>query len=459
MNAETESRLGRTATGTRSRSRTSTMSRYTSTRTRTNVVADGVFFGRRAARSLSTTVRAVAGWLRNTVTSAGWLLLLAVIGGVVLGLVAGFVEAWVVAAIAAVLLILSTPFLLGGLDYRIRLILDRDRVVAGTEVGAHLDITNRGRRVALPGLVDIPVGGGLVEAHIPLLRAGADHIEQLTISAKRRGVIDVGPMTIARGDPVGILRREISWPEVQRIFVHPVTVPIPSTSAGLVRDLEGMPTSDIVDSDLSFHAIRDYALGDSQRHIHWRSTAKTGKMMVRQYEESRRSRIALVLGLNDEDEYATEDEFEMAVSAAASLGAQGIRDGRDVLVTASAEVPEIVRREVQSIRTISTRTAKAMLDGMSAIEVSERAVRMEDVARLTVHSYPDLSIAFLITGSVLPLTRLRAAALAFSTRVQTVAVRCDPGAEPSFKTATELSVMTIGALHDLQHLMARGALG
>jgi uncharacterized protein (DUF58 family) len=458
VNADTESRLGRTAARTGTSTRRSTVSRYTNTRTRTRVVADGVFFGRRAARRVSTITLGTIGWFRDTVTPAGWLLIVGLVGGVALGLTAGLVEAWVIAAIAAVLLVFSAPFLLGSHDYRISLVLDRDRVVAGTEVAGHLDITNRSARVALPGLVDIPVGGGLVEAHVPLLLGGAEHREQLTISARRRGIIDVGPMTIARGDPVGILRRELVWPGIQRIFVHPVTVPIPSTSAGLVRDLEGMPTKDIVDSDLSFHAIREYVAGDSQKHIHWRSTAKTGKLMVRQYEESRRSRIALVLGLNDEEEYDSDDEFEMAVSALASLGAQGIRDGRDVLVSASAEIPEIVRREVQSIRTLPTITAKAMLDAAAQIEMSPRALRMEDVAKLTVQSHPDLSIAFLVTGSRLPLTRLRSAALAFSTQVKTVAVRCEPGAEPSFHLTQELSIMTIGALHDLQHMMARGAL-
>jgi hypothetical protein len=421
------------------------------------VVADGVFIGRRAARGVSTTAVAVVAWLRETVSAAGWLLLATLVGGVVLGLTLGLVEAWAIAVIAAALLLMSVPFLLGSHDYRINLVLERDRVVAGSEVNGHLDIGNRSKRVSLPGLVDIPVGDGLVEAHVPLLLAGAEHREQLTIAAKKRGVIDVGPMTIGRGDPVGILRRELTWPGTQRIYVHPVTVRIPSTSAGLVRDLEGMPTRDIVDADLSFHAIREYVPGDSPRHIHWRSTAKTGKIMVRQYEESRRSRIALLLGLNDDDEYASEDEFEMAVSAAASLGAQGIRDGRDVLVTASAEIPEFSRTEVKAIQTIPTLTAKGMLDSISAIESSDRAMRIEDVAKLTVSTFPELSIAFIVTGSVLPLDRLRASAIAFSAQVKTVAVRCEPGAEPSFRTTRELSVMTIGALHDLQHMMARGA--
>ena len=408
---------------------------------------------RRASAGLGATVN----WLRETVNAAGWLLLLALVVGVALGLGAGLVEAWAIAGIAAALLLMSIPFLLGGHDYRINLQLDRDRVVAGSEVNGHIDIGNRSARVSLPGIVDIPVGDGLVEAHVPLLLAGAEHREQLTIAAKRRGIIDVGPMTIGRGDPVGILRREITWPGTQRIYVHPVTVRIPSTSAGLIRDLEGMPTRDIVDADLSFHAIREYVPGDSPRHIHWRSTAKTGKIMVRQYEESRRSRIALLLGLNEIDEYADDDEFEMAVSAAASLALQGVRDGRDVLITASGDIPEFSRTVVHSIQTVPTLDAKSMLDSMSGIEASPRAMRIEDVSKLTVSSFPELSVAFMFTGSELPLQRLRAAALAFSTQVKTVAVRCEPGAEPSFRTTRELSVMTIGALHDLQHMMARGA--
>ena len=404
--------------------------------------------------------------MRTTVTPAGWLLAaLAVVGGAS-GLLFGLVEAWVVAAIAVVLLLLSVPFLLGAHDYGVRLELAKDRVVAGSEVTGSLDIVNRSKGVALPGVVDIPVGSGLVEVHVPLLRGGADHREQLTINAYRRGVIQVGPMTIGRGDPVGILRREHAWPGVQQIFVHPVTVPIPSTSAGLVRDLEGAPTSDIVDSDLSFHAIRPYANGDSRRNVHWKSTAKTGKLMVRQYEETRHSRIAIVLDLGVAG-FSSDDEFEMAVSAAASLGVQGVRDGRDVLVSASADIPEYARDQfsrrlyspdqVRSIQTLSTLTAKALLDGFAGVESGENAMPLESVTRLTVQSFPELSIAFLVTGSQVELARLRAAAIAFPTNVAVVAVRAEPGAEPTLRSARELSVLTIGALGDLKAMMARGA--
>ncbi len=446
MSTETRSQLGRTRGS-------HTVTRFTLTRTG---VAASVFWGRRALRRVRTGVLVVGGWLRTTVTPAGGLLAAIAVVGVAGGVGFGLVEGWVVATIAVVLLLLSVPFLLGAHDYGIRLELTKDRVVAGSEVTGSLDIVNRSTRVALPGVVDIPVGPGLVEVHVPLLRGGLGHRESLAISAQRRGVIQVGPMTVGRGDPVGILRREHAWPGVQHIYVHPVTVPIPSTSAGLVKDLEGSPTSDIVDADLSFHALREYVPGDSYRHVHWKSTAKTGKLMVRQYEETRHSRIAIIVDLGGTG-YSSDDEFEMALSAAASLGVQGVRDGRDVLVSASADIPEFWRENVRSIQTLSTLTTKRLLDGFAGLGSSENAMPLEDVTRLTVQSFPELSIAFLVTGSQVELTRLRAAAFGFPSQVTVVAVRAETGAEPSLRSAQELTVLTIGTLDDLKNMMARGA--
>ncbi|MFF7291342.1 DUF58 domain-containing protein [Microbacterium sp. NPDC008134] len=455
MSFNTESRLTRTTAGTSTSTRTATVTRYS--RTRRGPVRGAVFGMRRAGRSIGRAAHRTAGWVRETVTAAGLLVAAALVLGVVAGLLFGWVEAWAVAAIALVLLIVCIPFVLGAHDYRIHLTLDRDRVVAGAEIGAVLDVRNNGTRLSLPGVVDVPVGEGLVEAHVPLLRPDGHHREELTIAAHRRGVIDVGPMTITRGDPIGILRREMRWPEVQRIHVHPVTVRIPSTSAGLIRDLDGTPSTTLVDADLSFHAVREYVVGDSQRHVHWKSTAKTGTLMVRQYEESRHARIAIILDL-DAESYDSDDEFENTVSAAASLALQGVRDGRDVLFSVSNEIPEHSRTEVLSIRTLPTVTPKAMLDATSMLDASDRVMRLEAVAALTVQSYPDLSIGFLLTGSRTPLDRLRHAAVKLPAQVDAVAIRSELGEQPTMRTARELSVMTLGALGDLPQMLARGAL-
>lgn len=455
MSTSSESRITRTIAGTSTSTRTSTLTRYD--RTRRGPVRGAVLGARRVVRVVSYAAHRVVGWARETVSAAGALVVVALVIGIAVGFAFGWVEAWAVAAIALVLVIVCIPFILGAHDYGIELALDRDTVVAGSEIAATLEVRNNGTRLSLPGIVDVPVGDGLVEMHVPLLRSGAHHREELRIAAARRGIIDVGPMTITRGDPLGLLRRELRWPQVQRVHVHPVTVRIPSTSAGLIRDLEGTPSTKLVEADLSFHAVREYVVGDSQRHVHWKSTAKTGRLMVRQYEESRHARIAIVLDL-DPDSYDSDDEFEATVSAAASLALQGVREGRDVLFAMSDEIPDDSRARVLSIRTLPTATPKALLDATSAIDASERTMRLEAVTALTAQSYPDLSIVFLLTGSQMPLERMRHAAVGLPAAVEAVAVRSEIGAEPVLRTASELAVMTLGALGDLPQMLARGAL-
>ncbi|MFC7766284.1 DUF58 domain-containing protein [Leucobacter soli] len=72
--------------------------------------------------------------------------------------------------------------------------------------------------------------------------------------------------------------------------------------------------------------MREYAHGDALRHVHWKSTAKTGTLMVRQFEESQTARVAVLFDALRE-EYASDDEFELGVSVAASLSVQAVREG------------------------------------------------------------------------------------------------------------------------------------
>ncbi|MFG6492949.1 DUF58 domain-containing protein [Microbacterium sp. P03] len=452
----TGSRLGRTASVTSTRTRASTVTSVT--RANTGVVSEGVFRSRSAFAAVMSAVRTAARWLAETVTPAGWLVVGVLVVGLAMGIVAGWSLGWMLGVAAFAVLVFCVPFLLGGHDYRVHLELEHDRVVAGTDVQGRLEVRNAASRPALPGVVDVPVGDGLVEAHVPFLFADHTHVEQISIAARRRGVIDIGPLSVARADPIGILRREVVWPAVQTIHVHPATTPIPSTSAGLIRDLEGLPTSSIVDSDLAFHAIRQYLPGDSYRQVHWKSTAKTGKLMVRQYEETRQSRIAVLIGTDAVGEYASDDEFELAVGVAASLGAQAVRDGRELVVTTGAERPEVARGEVVAVRDIPTRSMRSMLDGFAEIEQGERVSRLEDVARLTAQANARLSVVFLVTGSQMPLDRLRAAVFAFGPDTAGVVVRCELDADPVMRQAGPLRVMTVGALSDLGQLIARGAL-
>lgn len=450
MSARTESRLTRTASSSGSAART----RVTTTARGERGARIGVW-AVTVARGLGSVLRGLADRAGGAVTPAGWLVLAAATVGLGVGAAFGWIE-WIVAGIASlVMLALCIPFLFGARAYDVVVRLAHERVVVGGELTGEIVIRNRGRSTALPGRLDLPVGDGLVELGVPLMRAGHFVAQPLTIPATRRGIIPVGPPTAVRTDPVGLLRRERAWDDVRRVYIHPRTVAVPSTSAGLVRDLEGQPTRRLVDADMSFHAIREYAPGDARRQIHWKSTAKTGQLMVRQFEESRRSRMAVVLGLA-ENEFADGDEFELAVGAAASLGVQAVRDGRDLDVVTGAEIPRVVRGRLRAVRDISAASPRALLDGFCSVEAIEQTMPLEGICRLTAETKNDLSIAFVVCGSRVPTATLRRAALAFPVDTAVIAVVCDERAHPRMQGAGGLTVLTIGVIEDLASLMLRG---
>lgn len=433
---------------------------------RTSITSTGARRQRRIVRTVvriaewwrvaTDAVRAAVRWAGRTVRPAGAVVVAAATIGLLLGIVFGWVE-WMVAGTAALLLLaMAVPFLFGARAYEVDLSLTHERVVAGTGVTGEIVVRNVSARPALPGRLDIPVGRGLVEFGVPLLRPDQSTTEPLEIPPLPRGVVRVGPVTTVRSDPVGLLRREHAFDDVHDLFVHPRTVGLPSTSAGLVRDLEGNATRRLVDADMSFHAIREYVPGDSRRQVHWKSTAKTGRLMVRQYEESRRSRMAVVFAAATQ-EYADADEYELAVSAAASLGLRAVRDARDIDIVTGSEIPRVVKGRLRAIRHVPIVSPRAMLDGFSAVQRHENTMPVEDVCRFAAEANERLSIAFVVVGSAVPLARLRQAALAFPADTAVAAVICDERAHPRMQSIAGLTVLTIGTLDDLSGLLVRGA--
>jgi Protein of unknown function DUF58 len=452
----TESRLTRTSASTGTTGRTHVTSTSVTSAGRSRRLVRAAVWGAAAWTTVSRGIAAAAAWSARTIRPAGVLVVFAATVGLGLGIVFGWVEWMVAGAAALVLLAASVPFLFGARSYDVALSLQHERIVAGDGVTGEIVVRNDGHRIALPGRIDIPVGAGLVEFGVPLLRPGHTVSQPLEIPGLRRGVVTVGPATTVRSDPLGLLRREHAFEDVHDVYVHPRTTTLPSTSAGLIRDLEGNPTRRLVDSDMSFHAIREYAPGDSRRQIHWKSTAKTGRLMVRQYEESRRSRMAVVLGVA-EHEYADTDEFELAVGCAASLGLRAVRDARDVEIVTGSEIPRVVRGRLRAIRHIPSGSPRPMLDGFSGVDMLENTMPVAEVCRLTAESGDRLSIAFVVVGSRVTLTRLQQAAVAFPADTTVVAVICDERAHPRMQPLSALTILTVGTLEDLSGLLLRGA--
>ncbi|WP_010205101.1 DUF58 domain-containing protein [Salinibacterium sp. PAMC 21357] len=406
-----------------------------------------------AARS---TIARYAARITPVVTPLGWVVLALIPTTLIAGYSIAWMELIVVGYASIAVALMAAIYLFGRSQLTISLHVERRRVTVGEAISGEVRGVNAGKRRSLGVVAEIPVAATFAEAVLPSIRPGGAASHEFPIPTHRRGVISVGPVRTIRADPIGLVRRELIWTESAEVFVHPRTISIPSVSTGLIRDLEGNPTKDLSSNDISFHALREYLPGDERRNIHWKTTARTGRYMVRQFEETRRSHLVIALSLANAD-YASDYEFEMAVSVAGSLGAQAIKDARTITVVASEQTPQFAKRKIFAVRTLSTLTSTRLLDDLTRVNSADTALRIVDVARVTSEQRDGVSVAFLICGSAVSSQQLRAASTKFAANVEVVAIVCDPEAVPGLRRVSGLSVLTIGYLEELKRALARSA--
>jgi uncharacterized protein (DUF58 family) len=412
----------------------------------------------RAVRWVLQAAGVVARWARavqGVVTSLGWAVVTGAIAALAVGYAWGWMEFIAIGWGLALLVAAASVWLIGRGASTIELVLPTPRVVVGELAEARLIAANPGRRRFGGVQLEVPVGTRVIERVLPGLPRGGAFDEQFRIPTDHRGVVTVGPARTVRADPIGLMRREIVWSQTVELHVHPRTVSIAALSTGFIRDLEGSPTRDLTASDIAFHALREYVPGDDRRFIHWKSSAKTGTFMVRQFEETRRSRLMVLLDL-EPGAYADETEFELAVSAAASVGARAIRDARTVSFVVSGPGRASATRG-SSMRELPTVSRDRLLDALCLVERDEQAVMLPDVARSAAEALAGVSLAFLVTGSARGVSSLRAAVSRLPAGIEAVAVQCAPEGDASARTVAGLTVFGIGYLEDLRAMLARSA--
>ncbi|WP_102159112.1 DUF58 domain-containing protein [Zhihengliuella halotolerans] len=366
-----------------------------------------------------------------------------------LGAIFGWQEALLGAFMAALLLVIAVAFVLGRTDYDVRLELNRTRVAVGDRAVGAMVVKNVSKRASFGATMELPVGAAVAAFRVPRLQPDAEHEDLFTIPTRRRAVLAVGPVRSVRQDPFGLLRRQVSWTDEYELFVHPQTTALDGSSAGFIRDLEGMPTRDLSNSDVSFHALRDYEAGDDRRHIHWKSSARTGQLMVRQFEETRRSHLAVALSLNlaeyGEAEADAADDFEVAVSAAASIGLQATFEQRKLSV-------------LTQTGPVRTDTGRNMMDGLTRVEGRPTPRHtVVDLVRTAADQVPNASVVFIITGAGTTARQLREASMHVPLGVRAIAIRCGHGLTAARANIGDLTVLTLGSLDELGLMLRRAA--
>lgn len=157
------------------------------------------------------------------------------------------------------------------------------------------------------------------EAPLPVIPPGRSAAGEIELTPLRRGLIQFDGATLARPDPPGVLRSFSRVRAPQAVLVLPKRYPLPPVAlpGALKYQQGGVALASNVGQSDEFVSLRDYRRGDPIRHIHWRSWAKTGLPIVREFEDEFFVRHALVLDTFTERPYSA--EFEEAVAVAASF--------------------------------------------------------------------------------------------------------------------------------------------
>lgn len=142
---------------------------------------------------------------------------------------------------------------------------------------------------------------------------------QIEVVAYRRGPLVLAGGYIARPDPIGLFRALVHIPEPRTTLILPKRYPLPPLDLPGKNQYQrgGVALASGVGEAEEFVALRDYRRGDSMRRIHWRSTARLGKLVVKECQDEFLVRHALVL-----DTYCPPERdglFEEAIAVAASF--------------------------------------------------------------------------------------------------------------------------------------------
>jgi len=393
-------------------------------------------------RSLIGIVRAFLRPVTSVISPIGWLVLLAGGGALIAAAVLGWEELFFLGATLVAAVLVSITFIFGRSTYAVAIELTPRRVVVGDRALGSMTVTNSGTKKLLGARMELPVGSSAAEFSFPPLTPGEDHEELFTVPTERRAVIVAGPARSVRGDQLGLLRRSVKWTEAIDLFVHPETTRIAPSAAGLVKDLEGQVSKTITNNDISFHALRSYVPGDDRRYVHWRTSARTGQLMVRQFEETRRSQLTIVHS-SFRDYYASDTEFELAVSITASIATQVIRDGTQVSVVAEGQ-------------TLRTHTASSLLDDSCRIvPVKRRYPSARAFAHDVTKRLPTPSVVMIVAGSLMTTRDLRSIESLFPGDTTVFGVSANSGATPTVSAVSGLRVLNVGELTHLPKLLKR----
>lgn len=345
-------------------------------------------------------------------------------------------------AVASILIMVMCMMLTSRrIDADVDLEIDAPHVTVGEDVNLRLMLRASADAIRNSPGITLPVNG--ITHRIPLPPSSTDRNNRIdvTLNAPPRSRIGIGPASISHGDPFGFVRHERETSRSVTVHVHPRIVGLPPSPIGSMRDLDGCASGAIVDDDFEFHELRPYVPGDDLRGVHWLTSARTGNPMVRRYEATVRS-VPVVRFLPSATDFSDREEFELAVSVFASIGAHCVRWHHMVFVGTHSDVTQAS----------AVTPFLDLCSGIMPIDGQATALQRHPVFPVSPSA---VSLRCHVVGSrhdVVALRRRCASSVETANAVMTVIVKVKRGAPAAIETHGRITVLTVGALDQLRRL-------
>ena len=226
-----------------------------------------------------------------------------------------------------------------------------DRVQRGRPAFARLRVHNSGSRRHGAFIAGDRIDGGFHAVAVRPLAPGADAVYHYELPTTRRGRFQVGPLTLERVDPLGLGRSRLSTGDTTTLWVHPRTYPVRALVSGHPRHHhEGRTTDDSLHGSLDLRDVREYVIGDEVRHLHWKATARTGRLMVRDYVDPNQPRFTVLL--DTREDLLPTAIMEEAVDLTGSLMSAAAAEGYWCRLVTPSDVDLKLRGGQQAVRQV-----------------------------------------------------------------------------------------------------------
>jgi len=242
----------------------------------------------------------------------------------------------------------------------------RPSVLTAGDVGrVEVLVESVGRSTSPPFELVEPVGSTrTARMAVAPLEANTDVSAGYRVPTERRGVLTIGPLVAVRQDVLGLARSTIEVAGVEEVLVSPraYSLDMPLLGQGVLgRHLLALAQR-LGPGD--FHSLRDYIDGDEPRTIHWRASARSETLKVRQHSVEGLQRCVVLLDQHVPAGPHAADAFERAVTAAASVVHSADRAGLTTrfVTTEGADLrgPDVAAQTLHLLARIETSTAPAV---------------------------------------------------------------------------------------------------